>query len=184
MISIDDTLARGGAERIALLRYCVMSVTMEPVFLMLVQEYRYRPTLDGALALYDMFCALNAPARLGAYALLPPRELTVGAAIEHIRSDWNAMRTPVADSDADEHRATPSTPARGLFDAIVRGVRADPDGRLAALRAAYDPTLTPQENLPGGRMTPGQRQFVEGVWTPIVRPRLTAAGFWQMTTIG
>jgi hypothetical protein len=49
--------------------------------------------------------------------------------------------------------------------------------------ATFDPQLTSEENLPGGKMTAGQRQFVEHVWQRIVKPRLTAGGFWQIETI-
>jgi hypothetical protein len=180
MVDIEDLLNRGGAGRIALLRYCVMSIRMEPIVVFLAQEYRYRPSHAGALALFDLFCDEHAPARLEAYELLPPRQLGLRAALARVRAQWNQMKSP-APEDEEELIAV-TTPARDLFDAVVRGLRGD--ARLTALRTSYDPQLTAQENLPGGKMTAGQRQFVEGAWNPVVKPRLTAAGFWQMSTIG
>ena len=70
-----------------------------------------------------------------------------------------------------------ATPSRNLFDAIVRGVLQDAQGRLARMSSTYDPALTPEENLPGGKMSEGQRQFVENVWHPILKPQLVARGF-------
>jgi hypothetical protein len=58
-----------------------------------------------------------------------------------------------------------------------------PGGALRAVGELYDPSLTPHENLPGGRMTPGQKAFVERVWVPRVRPRLVAAGFRRIADI-
>jgi hypothetical protein len=180
MVDIEDLLVRGGAGRIALLRYCVMSIRMEAVFIFLAQEYRYRPSHAGALALFDLFCGEHAPARLKAYELLPPRQLGLSAAVTRVREQWHQMQSPPPQDEND--LIAVMTPARDLFDTIVRGLRGDV--RFTALGASYDPQLTPQENLPGGKMTAGQRQFVEGVWNPVVKPRLTAAGFWQMRTIG
>jgi hypothetical protein len=40
------------------------------------------------------------------------------------------------------------------------------------------------ENLPGGRLSAGQRAFVETVWRPRVRPQLVAAGFWRAANLG
>ena len=184
MIDLDDTLARGGAARLDLLRYCVMSVNMEPLFLFLAGEYRVRPTHASALTLFDLFCAIEAPARLKAYELLPPRELNLAAEISRIRERWTAMQAPPAPAEDEEPaRSAPSWPARTLFDALVKGVRADTHGRLETVSANYDPRLTPQENLPDGKLSDVQRRFVEHVWQPLVRPRLTAAGFWQVGTI-
>lgn len=182
MVDIDETLKRGGAARLDFLRYCVMSINIEPLFLFTAGEYRLKPTHLGALALYDAFCATDAPARLSAHELLPPRELGVAAEISRIRDRWNAMQTtPEVD---DDMRAVPPWPSRALFDALVKGVRADTHQKLTAIAAAYDPKLTPLENLPGGKLSAAQRQFVDRVWIPVVRPRLTAAGFWQVATVG
>lgn len=181
MVDLWKILDRGGAERLALLRYCVLSVTMEPLFVYLVQEYRYRPAHAAALALFDVFCAQQAPARLRAYELLPPRALRVQAAIAAVRAQWAQMQ--LAESPPEDTAVRIATPARTLFDEIERGVQQDASGRLARLRRAYDPQRTPEENLPGGKLNEGQRQFVERVWQPVVKPRLVAAGFWRVETV-
>jgi hypothetical protein len=62
-------------------------------------------------------------------------------------------------------------------------VRNDPAGRFAELGRQYDPRLAPQQNLPGGKMGAAQRHFVEHIWRPVARPRLLAAGFWQIANI-
>ena len=179
MVDISEILTKGGGPRLDFLRYCVMSINMEPIFVFLVDEYRLRATRDAAVALFDVFCARQALARLSAYELLPPRELLVEAAIARIRAE--PVHPP--ESADDESAIAPATPSRNLFDAIVRGVRDDTHGRLARLSSTYDPALTPEENLPGGKMSAVQRQFVDNVWHPVVKPRLVAAGFWRIATV-
>ena len=49
--SVEAALQAGGRGRIDLLRHCVQSVTMEPLFAFLVQEYRQRPRHAAAIAL-------------------------------------------------------------------------------------------------------------------------------------
>ena len=181
VVDITEILERGGAPRHAFLRYCVLSMNMEPMFVFLAQEYRLRPGHAAALALFDVFCARQASARLRAYELLPPRELLVEAAIAGIRAQWTQMQSPEPPDEASAIRL--ATPSRNLFDAIVRGVLQDANGPLARVSSTYDPALTPEENLPGGKMSEGQRHFVENVWHPIVKPRLVAAGFWQIATV-
>jgi hypothetical protein len=183
MIDIADTLARGGRGRIDLLRYCVMSIAMEPLFLFLADEYRLRPTHAGALAIYDVFCEPHSRARLSAHDLLPPRELALAAEVARLRERWTAMQAPPEEDD-EEPRTVPAGPGRSLFDTLVRGVRADANGKLAAVSAAYDPWLSPAENLPGGKMNASQRSFVDHVWQPYARPLLASAGFWQIATVG
>ncbi|MGH8666360.1 MAG: hypothetical protein ACREUX_19025, partial [Burkholderiales bacterium] len=152
---------------------------MEPVFVFLVHEYRQQPRHAAALALYDMFCAPGAPARLDAHALLPPMNLTLAACVRTLRAQWLQMYS-AEPADA----AIPTTvPMRGMFDRIVDGLTQIPAGRWARLGLYYNPARDPAENLPGGRMTPAQRHFVENIWKPRVRPCLVSAGFWQMQTI-
>jgi hypothetical protein len=129
-----------------------------------------------------MFCAVHAPAKLAAYELLPPRELSLAAEVSRVRERWNAMQNPSPD-DEDTLRSVASWPGRALFDALVHGLRADVHRKLETVSTSYDPQLSPQENLPGGQMSATQRQFVERIWQPIVRPRLASAGFWQVATI-
>ena len=178
---ITQILTRGGAPRIALLRYCVMSVTTEPMFVFLTQEYRLRPTHLGALALYDVFCAPDAPARIKAGNALPPRNLVLLAAIRSIRQQWDQLQG--AGEVREDASVSITTPYRNLFDPIAHWVQGDAEGPFACLELHFDPQLSPQENLPGGKMNAGQRHFMEKVWQPVVRPRLVAAGFWHIANI-
>jgi len=174
-------LTSGGKERIALLQHCVLSVTMEPIFVFLADEYRLRPTHAGALALYDVFCAPGSPARIRADGVLPPRDLRLATAVGAIRRQ--CVQLPAPQQPAANREASMIAPFRGLFDFVVESLRQDTAGGLTTLAARYDVTRTPQENLPGGKLTPGQRQFLENVWKPVARPRLVAGGFWRIATI-
>ena len=182
LVAITEVLTRGGAPRIALLRYCVMSVTMEPVFVFLTQEYRLRPTHVAALALYDVFCAPDAPARIKAGDALPPRNLGLVAAARSIRQQWDYLQG-AAEPREEEASVSITTPYRNLFDSIARSVQDDPEGPFARLELHFDPQLSPQENFPRGKMNAGQRHFVEKIWQPVVRPRLVAGGFWHVANI-
>jgi hypothetical protein len=178
-LSLQAVLRAGGRGRIDLLKHCVRSVTMEPVFVYLVQEYRQRPRHATALALFDMFCAPGAPGRLHASPVLPPVNLVFAAAVEMLRA-----QSLQAQAGAPAPRIVPNTaPMRGLFDRIVEAVTRDPEGRWARLALYYNTALDPSENLPGKAMTQAQRHFIENVWKPRMRPCLVNAGFWQLLTI-
>src|SRR6185503_7767064 len=84
-IDLDDIFTRGGKPLIDVLNYCVRSVQMDPVFAFLVEEYRLSPSQTKAVALYDMFAAPGAPARINAADLLPPQELGLQIMIENFR---------------------------------------------------------------------------------------------------
>jgi len=158
-----------------------MSVTMEPVFVFLTQEYRLRPTHIAALALYDLFCAPDAAARIKAAQALPPRNLALLATIRSIRQQWDYLQR--TQEPREEAGISITTPYRNLFDPIARSVQNDPEGAFSWVQLHFDPGLSPQENLPGGKMNAGQRYFVEKIWQPVVRPRLVAAGFWHIANI-
>ena len=180
-LSLEQIVAAGGRGRIDLLRHCVQTVTLEPLFVFLAGEYRQRPTHVAALALFEMFCVPAAPCLLRAHQALPPREPMLAASVRAIRAQWLQLQSPqpVAAEDA----VAITVPTHGLFDNVVRAVTNDPDGPYASLARRYDPALTPAENLPDGRMTQAQRLFVENTWKPVARPRLVAAGFWQLAAI-
>jgi len=73
---------------------------------------------------------------------------------------------------------------RYLFDAVVNELTdTAAEETLAAILDHYDPDRSPHENLPGGRMSAGQRAFVEQVWEPRLRPYLVAAGFRRIANI-
>ena len=76
-VNVGEVFARGGKGLIDLLEFCVISVRMDPVFVFLAGEFRARPTAQGAVALYELFCARDAPARLSALRALPPYDLVV-----------------------------------------------------------------------------------------------------------
>jgi len=158
-----------------------MSITPEPVLLFLVKEYRLRPTHPSAMALYDVFCALGAAARLRTPAVLPPRDLRLSAAIGSIRSQWTELHSPQQQEEGV--RISTSVPHRDLFDSLAAALLQDPDGPLARVARQYDPDRTPHQNLPGGKMNAVQKHFVEKVWRPLARPTLVAAGFWQIANI-
>jgi hypothetical protein len=181
MADIAEILSRGGEARIALLRYCVMSITPEPVFLFLVHEYRLRPAHLSALALYDVFCAPGAPARVRSPAALPPRDLHLSAAADFIRKQWAALHSPGQQEDGVPVSST--VPHRDLFDRLAAALQQDREGALARVARLYDPGRTPHQNLPGGKLSPVQKHFVERVWRPAARPTLVAAGFWQIANV-
>ena len=77
----------------------------DPLFVFLANEYRLQPTIPGAIALYDTFCTPNAPARLDAVDVLPPRNLGLQQQVERLRRQWDltqqlSQQTVVAAEDA------------------------------------------------------------------------------------
>lgn len=165
-IDFDEVTARGGKDLIDVLNYCARSVQMDPVFAFLAGEYRMSPTVSKAIALYDVFIAPTAPARIEAPDLLPPRDLSLAALIEK-------LRVP-----------SPPPPAKHIFDALDDCVRKNRRGAIARIKRRYNLKRTPTENLPGGKMTAGQRRFLENVWQPRVRSALVRAGFRRIANIG
>jgi len=184
---LDDILRRGGKGQIDLLAYCVFSKQLEPLFVFLAREYRLAPTASRALALHDMFCAPAAPARLQSTEVLEPRDLRLVRSIEALRRSLTP-EPPVEGTSAEGEVPAPPPPVAippgHLFDTIVAHILAAADGPWASIAVSYDPTREPYANLPGGRMNASQRFFVENVWRPHVRPRLVAAGFWRVSTVG
>jgi hypothetical protein len=167
-IDINDLFAKGGKPLIDFLDYCVRSVQTDPLFLFLVQEYRNGPTARKAVALFEMTCARDAPAQIST-----ARALYL----------YDARLADMMRSLAAQSAATPAPlPPKFLFDSVAAGLEKN-SASLPKIRRSYRPDRTPVENLPGGKMSPAQRHFVERVWQPVVRPRLTAAGFWRIATI-
>lgn len=181
MVDISQILVAGGEARIALLRYCVMSTTPEPVFVFLVRQYRLRPTHVAALALCDVFCLPQATARVRSPAVLPPRDLSLTAASDAIRRQWTLLRSPPAEPGGAGVSIT--VPHKHLFDRVVDALERDPESPMGRVARQYDPSRAPHQNLPGGRMNAAQKHFVEKVWRPIARPILVAGGFWQIANI-
>lgn len=184
-VDLDELLRRGGQSTIDLLNFAIYSVQPEPVFVFLVQEYRYGPTAARALVLHDVFCAPGSPFRLRASEILEPRDLRLRSSLDPLRQAIERRFSMDDDGETDECE-TPNVPipAAHLFDFLVSHLRGLSEGPLQQIIATYDPARTPVENLPNGRMTVGQRAFVERVWRPAIRPRLAASGFWRVTTLG
>jgi hypothetical protein len=177
-IDLDDIFTRGGKPLIDVLNYCVRSVQMDPVFAFLVEEYRLSPSQTKAVALYDMFAAPGAPARINAADLLPPQELALQIVIENLRRPpprpgWTEIGAP----------RLQAPPGKYIFDTLQLHVRKNRRGAIARIKRRYNLKLTPTENLPGRRMTAGQRNFVDQVWQPRIRPTLVTAGFRRIANI-
>jgi hypothetical protein len=192
-LDFDDVLERGGERLISFLHFCVYSVAMTPLFVFLAREYRFRPTVAGALALYDNFCAVDAPARLKADAILAPRDGRLDQLISRLRREQQLFEEAAgtaspADAVASTTGHLPAaalpSPVLFLFDRVVQHLREDDARALHAVARAFNPSHEPMENLPGGKLNAGQRAFLENVWRPRVRPHLVAAGFWRAANLG
>jgi len=186
--ALQRLLDAGGTDRLNLIRFGVISATVEPVFLFLVSEFRLRPTATAAHALYDAFCAPQAPARLATLEALPPRDLRLLTAIGAFSDAHSGARemhdVTHTESPPSSRTVVANTPGRNLFDPLVSALWAQPEGVLQRLERDYDAALSPEANLPGGRQSAAQRNFVDRVWCGRLRPRLVAAGFWQLSSIG
>ena len=176
------TLAAGGKPALDLLEYGVISARFELVAGWLIAEYRSRPTAARALALYDAFLAPDAPARIDAPSVLPPRELLLAARIDGIRR--HHVETEAHNTRDPESPRPAMIPPMNLFDAVLAALRADDFEPVRSVRESYDPARGPIENLPDGRLSPGQRQFLEYTWRKRLRPLLARSGFGRITTIG
>jgi hypothetical protein len=181
-VELSGLFARGGPDLIAFLDYCVFSVQMAPVFAFLAVDFGSNPTASRALALYDVFCAAGAPARLKADAVLTPRDLRLDGPMRDLR--WRLLASRQPRTTEDDPVVPAPLPPRFLFQFILDHLNDDPESVLHVAARSFDSSLSPSANLPGGRMSPGQRAFVDGVWRPRVRPALVAAGFWRITNIG
>lgn len=183
-VAIDPwaLLTAGGRPALDLLEYCVISVQLEIVVAWLIADYRNRPTVERALVLYDAFLAPGAPARIKADADLPPRELRLPAEIERLRRQ--VRENEALDAESDDPARPRILPPRNLFDAVLAALTADHFAAVLPIREAYDPERQPVENLPGGRMSAGQRAFLENAWRARVRPALVRAGFPRISTVG
>jgi hypothetical protein len=73
-------------------------------------------------------------------------------------------------------------PAKFLFDFVDQHLRKK-SAALRSIKRRYRPDRSPIANLPGGKMNAGQRQFVDKIWGPALRPWLIAAGFRRLTAI-
>lgn len=189
-VDIEAVFTTGGRGLVEFLQHCVMATELDPIFVFLAREYRTIPTRDKAIALFDMFCAEGALARISPLPLLPPRNLGLVQAIASLRK----VPMPAVPASVETTEETPKEVARPipppvvlppkyLFDGLSDYLVQEKDGALARLASDYDPALSPLENLSGGEMTAGQRQFVDRVWQPRVRPLLVQSGFRRIANI-
>ena len=181
-VDVWAVLRSGGRAAIDLLEYSVVSVQLEPLFGCLAADYQNRPTARRALGLYDVFCAPGAPGRILAESSLPPRNLRLPQEIQRIRD--NVQHVEQYNATQPEVPMTVAIPAKYLFDAVVAVIASSDHDVVRRICETYDPALEPLENLPGGKMTAGQRMFVERVWRPQLRPYLVQAGFPRVASIG
>ncbi|QDV83849.1 hypothetical protein [Planctomycetes bacterium TBK1r] len=204
-------LQRGGRELIELLTHCVFSFNTDVLFLYCVGEYQLRPQAVSAIAIYDVFCAPTAPARISDLSLIPPKDVRIDQSIAPLRQALQAATCdpPPSEGVADDesggagqdqrqdagqdavqdestHPDGPAIPLppRYLFDSIAASLSVSEQAKIATLEDYYDPKRTPQENLPGGELTAAQRAFVDHVWMPRIRPYLVSSGFWRVSTVG
>jgi hypothetical protein len=189
-VDLEELIRGGGKGLLDLLSFCVVSVQPEPLFLFLAQEYRLAPMAARALALYDVFCAPGASFRLRCEGPLEPHDLRLARALAPVRAQVARAAVPPPPPPDNEGAALPARaphvdiPSPFLFDHIVDHLRGLQAGPLQSIPLGYDPTRSPVENLPDGRMTASQRFFVDRVWQPRVRPLLTRAGFWRVQNVG
>ncbi|MCO6454892.1 MAG: hypothetical protein J5I93_06300 [Pirellulaceae bacterium] len=177
----------GGRGRIDLLEYVVRSEQLDALFLLLVAEFQLHPTTAKALALYELFCAWGAPARITLPRLLPPHDVRLTQALApYVRDARKLDELRGQPADAERSEPPPSlmlAPPKFLFDSLATALLAGSDSPLDRLGHDYDPELTPLENLPGGKMSARQKFFVDFIWTPRIRPRLVAAGFRSIANV-
>jgi hypothetical protein len=179
-LDLHRLFEREGKPVLNFLAYCVRSVQPDPVFVYLAGDYRKAPTGAKAIALHDLFCATDAPARLSVAEVLPPLNLRLSQALLPFRP----ARLPTAPTNGATLAGLPPLrlPPGYLFDAVVEAIESN-SAVWKRIRRSYRVRRTPQQNLPDGRMNQGQRFFVEKVWQPVIRPRLVAAGFWRVRTV-
>ena len=175
---LDRVIERGGKNLIALLQHGVRAAHADLLFVFLVGEYRQAPTAAKALALYRSFCASDSPARLSDPKLLPPLNPSLVGSMRPLEESLQ----PLAPGANPRVGSPPFLPSRQLFDQLASQIRASSAG-LRALKRYYRMRKTPVQNLPGGKMTAGQRFFVDRIWQPVLKPRLVAAGFWRVASI-
>lgn len=180
-VNINEIFRRGGVGLIDLLEFSVISVKMDPVFVFLVQEYKSNPTTMRAVSLYELFCAPKAPAKISADHVLPPKDLRIQRAVQPIRQQL--LQAQGANSGEQESIVPRTIPGNHLFDFIVDELQNSPEGSVTDISHQFDPSRSPSENLPGGKMNSAQRTFVQGTWEAYVRPQLVAVGFRRIANI-
>ena len=190
MSEIQTIIKSGGMGLQNLLEFAVMSQNFDFLFVHLVGEFRLRPSVVSAVTLYEIFCAPEAQMRISCDALIPPKDIRLSHHVRPLQLALEDSRDRAelanANDSSEPDSATPPSvmvpPPKYLFDSQVQCLTVDESARYSAI-LQYDASLTPAENLPGGEISRGQRNFIEFVWHPQIRPRLSDAGFWKMAAI-
>ncbi|HKE96964.1 MAG TPA: hypothetical protein VKB34_21835 [Povalibacter sp.] len=161
----------GGPQRISFLNKCIMEGTTDYVFEFLVSEYRNSPTKKKAIALYDLFCAANAPYRLNCDELLPPKNPQLTGLI-----DWYREQRAAAQQMNFIKRIATSgnrTPLREQFDFLLPAIFRQEDN--AAMNVAVQQVASGAVKRP----TSGAQKSFVASWAN-ARRVLIDAGFSSM----
>jgi hypothetical protein len=182
-VELDHALTIGGKVTIHFLQYCLFTKRAEAVFLYCAQKYRYSPTAPGAMVLFEGFCAEKAIAKLSLPELLPPISLRLKGEIEKIRVGLQKLEnfSPTEETPDPPPRVQPSIV---LFDQCVKALRAKPEAEFYAAAQEFNPEMDALDQLPDGKLTGNQLQFVKETWLNKLRPLLVSGGFWQVSTLG
>jgi hypothetical protein len=175
-----QVIQQGGQPLVRLLQFSVMAVRMDPVFLYLIRDYRATPTAARAVMMYDLFCHERSPGRLSIQSGIPPFDLRLTSTVETIRQSMVASKQSVAEDPEDA--VPPLLPGAHFFDSLSPLLLGG--AQIRAVNDELDPERPPVESLPDGRMNEGQRQFVENIWKPGIRPHLVSVGFRGLAPIG
>lgn len=173
-----EILTHGGKACVEFLQFSLFSARPDAIFVSLAREFRFRPTARGAVVLYDLFLTPGAPARVSANDALPPRNLALPATIVPLRAALERVAVFRPTDETPDPPPLPIPPSY-LFDSIADALHPS----VTVIAAEFDPDKGPVGSLPGGRLTAGQRAWVENVWCKRVRPQLVAAGFWRVSSL-
>src|SRR5688572_27769073 len=115
-MQVLETLDRRGKATLDFLDYCVRSMQLDPLFVVLVEEYRANPTIPKAVALFHTFCAPGALAKVS----VNPDEGHVQAAMRPISVSWTRMQAALVFGPGNG--APPMPPPMGLFDRVAEAI--------------------------------------------------------------
>jgi hypothetical protein len=171
-------LQRGGAPCIDFLDFCLKCAKLEALFVYLVElEYKIKPTKTRALALYDVFCAPNAPLRVNCDQFLPPIDTTLSTAIQAVRAEQ--QQASQMSKIMRKLTANTRVPPFLIFDRVVEAVFGNHGNEncITDICRSYDPGNSVSENLKKGRIGDSSITFAGAAWVGMPRNTLLAAGF-------
>ena len=185
--NIASTLEHSGEQMVQLLNYCIYSRKLDPVFILLAKNYQLMPNSAKALSLFDEFIATNAPLTL---SIKVHADLQLVQTVDKIRN-LQQLHNPFLnttrdasqpDSDSEDAENPAYLPTKFLFSGLQGKVTAD-TAQIQSIESEYDPAHSAVQNLPDGKLSGAQLQYVEHVWRP-ARARLATAGFRMVANIG